>query len=174
MSIVSDYTFFNISRIGNDVTDHSQRSLQNVNYSNYMLSNYYSNNDAFIDFATETPTMNAAQNGGSSVGAAKIDADSQLHIKNDQGRPGGKIQLSERMFLTIPYLGRGSCDPTLEAKLQQGDVVSGKKSVSTISENTYIDYYTYPMMDDLRNTVTNPNNLIEENAGWTRGGKSAR
>jgi len=22
--------------------------------------------------------------------------------------------------------------------------------------------------------VTNPNNLIEENAGWTRGGKSAR
>jgi hypothetical protein len=149
MSIVSDYTFFNISRIGNDATDNSQRTIQNTNYSNYMLSNYYGNNDSFIAFASETPTMNVnGINGGSSVGATKIDGDSQLHIQNEQGRVGGKIQLSERLFATVPYLGRGSCDPILEAQLQQGDVVSGKKSVSTISEMSYMDYAAqYPFID---------------------------
>lgn len=177
MSIVSDYTFFNISRIGNDATDYSQRTIQNTNYSNYMLSNFYGNGDSFIAFAAETPTMNVVGvNGGSSVGGAKIDDDSQLHLQNEQGRTGGKIQLSERLFATVPYLGRGSCDPTLESKLLQGDIVSGKKSVSTISETTYVDYYNYPLIEDLRNSVTNPNHLIEEAAmnGWVRGGATAR
>lgn len=177
MSLVSDYTFFNISRIGNDATDFSQRTLQNTSYSNYMLSNYYANNDSFIAFSSQIPTMNSVGiNGGSSVGAAKIDDDSQLLIKKEQARPVEKIQLQERMFLTVPYLGRGSCDPTLESQLLQGDIVSGKKSVSTISENTYIDYNSYPLMDEIRQSATNPKYLIQESAmnGWVRGGVSSR
>lgn len=177
MSIVSDYTFFNLSRINNDFTDLSQKNVQNVQYSNYTLSNYYSNNDAFLNFALDTPTMNAtAINGGSSVGPVKVDSETDLKLKNDQGRVGGKIQLFERLFLTVPYLGRGSCDPDMESMMQQGEVISGKKSVSTISETTYMDYYNYPMHNDIRNTVTNPQNLIEESAmnGWVRGGASAR
>lgn len=177
MSLVSDYTFNNISRIGSDYTDYSQSNIQNVTYSNYMLSNYFATNNSYVHFATNQPTVNySGVNGGSSVGAANIDVDSQLMINVEQARPSEKIQLSERPFLTVPYLGRGSCDPVLESNLLQGDVVSSKKSVSTISETTYIDYKNYPMMESLRDTVTNPNYIIQESAmsGWTRGGSSSR
>jgi hypothetical protein len=178
MSLVSDYTFNNISRIGSDYTDYSQSNIQNTAYTNYMLSNYFpTNNTSYVQFAINQPTVNySGVNGGSSVGAVNIDIDSHLMLKNEQERPLEKIQLSERPFLTVPYLGRGSCDPVVESKLLQGDVVSGKKSVSTISETTYIDYKNYPMMESIRETITNPNYLVQENAidGWTRGGSSSR
>lgn len=178
MSLVSDYTFNNISRIGSDYTDYSQSNIQNTAYANYMLSNYFSTDtNSYVHFAVNQPTVNySGVNGGSSVGGVNIDIDSQLMIKKEQERPSEKIQLSERPFLTVPYLGRGSCDPVLESNLLQGDVVSGKKSVSTISETTYVDYKNYPMMDSLRDTITNPNYIIQENAmsGWTRGGSSSR
>lgn len=178
MSFVSDYTFNNISRIGSDYTDYSQTNIQNTAYTNYMLSNYFStDNNSYVHFATNQPTINySGVNGGSSVGSVNIDIDSQLMLKNEQERPLEKIQLFERPFLTVPYLGRGSCDPVVESNLLQGDVVSNKKSISTISETTYIDYKNYPMMDALKDTVTNPNYIIQENAmdGWTRGGSSSR
>lgn len=178
MSLISDYTFNNISRIGNDYTDYSQTNIQNTTHANYILANYFDNNNkSYINFATNQPTVNySGINGGSSVGSANIDIDSHLLLKKEQERPTDKIQLSERPFLTIPYLGRGSCDPVLESNLLQGDIVSGKKSVSTISESTYIDYKNYPMMDNLKNTITNPKYLIQENEinGWTRGGSSTR
>jgi hypothetical protein len=87
-----------------------------------------------------------------------------------EGSPN-RIQLSERPFLTIPYLGRGSCDPVLESNLLQGDSMSSRKSISTISETNYMDYENYPMMDSLKQSVGSG---IEENAGWVRGGTPAR
>ena len=36
-----NFTFDNMSRIGNDNCDMSQRNIQNGNYSNYMLLLYY-------------------------------------------------------------------------------------------------------------------------------------
>jgi hypothetical protein len=170
-----DYTFNNIGRIGNDATDNSQKNLQNTTFANYMLSNYSSNNQSYMQFALNQPTVNyEGINGGSSVGSSNIDMDSQLLYKSIQEGSPNKIQLSERPFLTVPYLGRGSCDPTIESQLLQGDSVSSRKSVSTISETTYMDYDNYPMMDSLKNTITNPKYMIEESAGWVRGGTPAR
>ena len=40
--------------------------------------------------------------------------------------------------MTVPYLGRGSCDPTIESQLLQGETVRGKKSVSTVMELSLI------------------------------------
>jgi hypothetical protein len=177
MSIISEYSFYNMSRIGNDSTDFSQRNVQNTQYSNYILSNHFSNNNSFVNFATQHPNVNySGVNGGSSVGSSNIDTDSYLLLNKDSLQSSDIIQLNQRPYLTIPYLGRGSCDPVLESQLLQGDVVSGKKSVSTISETSYIDYNSYPMMDSLRDTVTNPKYSVEESAmnGWTRGGSSSR
>jgi len=91
-------------------------------------------------------------------------------------RPLEKLNLNQRPFVTVPYLGKGYGDPTLEAQLQQGQIVSDKKSVSTVSEMSYMDYSSYPMMDDLKNRIGNPSYSIEESAmdGWVRGGTSAR
>lgn len=178
MSLISDYTFNNIGRIGNDFTDYSQSNIQNTTQANYMLSNFNNNNNnQYIQFALNQPTVNyKGINGGSSVGSSNIDIDSHLLIKKEQGRSSEKIQLFERPFLTIPYLGRGSCDSVVESNLLQGDMISSKKSISTISETTYIDYKNYPMMDEIKDTVTNPKYIIQESVlnGWTRGGSSSK
>lgn len=177
MSLIRDYTFNNIGRIGNDFTDYSQSNIQNTTQANYMLSNFNNNTEQHVQFALNQPTVNYnGINGGSSVGSSNIDVDSHLLIKKDQGRNFERIQLFERPFLTVPYLGRGSCDPVVESNLLQGDMISSKKSVSTISETTYIDYKNYPMMDEIKSTITNPKYIIQENAlnGWTRGGVSSK
>ena len=41
---------------------------------------------------------------------------------------------------------------------------------------SYMNYSTYPMMDDLKSRIGNPAYSVEEAAldGWVRGGSSAR
>jgi hypothetical protein len=136
---------------------------------NHRLTNLNQNSGDYVQFALTQPTLNySGINGGSSVGAANIDTDSNLIINSDPYRSLEKIQLYPRSYLTVPYLGRGSCDPTLESQLIQGETVSSRKSVSTISETNYMDYSTYPIMGKLPET--------EEVAlnGWSRGGTASR
>ena len=176
MSLVSDYAFNNMVRIGQDNTDYSQRSLQNIQYSNYILTNNFPDTN-YVQFATSQPDVfYSGTHNGPGLAGSIVDVDSKLMIGTEQQRPGGKIQLIQRPYLTIPYLGRGSCDPVLESQLLQGDVVSGKKSVTTISETSYINHSNYPLINTLRESVTNPKFSVEEVAmdGWIRGGSSSR
>jgi hypothetical protein len=56
----SSYTFYNMGRIGADVTDQTQTNLFNSRSADYMLSNYFSQNlsDNHVNFATSQPTVN--------------------------------------------------------------------------------------------------------------------
>jgi len=172
---VNDYSFYNMGRIGNDTTDFSQQTLQNTEYANYALSNYFRDNDSkAFSFSLNQPNVFFnGSNGGSSVGSNQIDLDSILHLSS---QPSEVSQLSERLFATVPYMGRGSCDPDIETRLMQGDGFMPKKSVNTVSENEYVDYTNYPMLDALKNKVTNPAFMVEESAmnGWVRGGQQSR
>lgn len=177
MSLMSNYTFNNNDRIGLDITDRTQRTLQNTRFGNYSLANFYneSTSDSHVKFATNQPSMNFnAVNGGSSVSAGVIDVESLLHIKNEQERSLEKLQLMQRPFLTVPYLGRGSCDPALESQLQQGEIVSDKKSVSTIMDKSFMNYSLYPTDDKMQDHVKNA--AVEDSAlnGWVRGGAATR
>jgi hypothetical protein len=82
----------------------------------------------------------------------------------------------ERPYLTVPYLGRGKCDPILESQIQQGDFANNKKSINPSSEVCYSAYYNTPMLPSLKATINNPANLIEDSAaeGWIRGGLPSR
>ena len=78
--------------------------------------------------------------------------------------------------MTVPYLGRGSAETNLESRLQQGENIYEKKSVSTVMDKSFMPYMTlYPTQgqEDQRN---DPKYKIEESAldGWTRGGASTR
>ena len=61
-------------------------------------------------------------------------------------------------------------------QLKQGDVITNKKSVSTISEQSFINNQMYPLMDSIKETITNPKYLVQEAAldGWTIGGSANR
>jgi hypothetical protein len=114
--------------------------------------------------------------GGTGLDGTVVDDESQLWLKVGQQRPIDKLQLMQRTFLTVPYLGRGSCDPTIESQLIQGETVRGKKSVSTIMEKSFIDPRTYPLEKGLVERVQDGSHVIQELAmdGWVRGGSNTR
>ena len=175
----SSYTFNNMGKLGSDVTDQSQKTVYNTRFTNYTLSNYFSEiaSDSHVRFAINQPTLNftgMAHGRGLSSGA--VDVDINLLMKTEQERALEKLQLFERPFLTVPYLGRGSADPTLESQLLQGEVVSDKKSTSTIMEKSFAPYSLYPMDTKMEDFVKDPKNTVQEAAldGWTRGGAATR
>jgi hypothetical protein len=179
MANISSYMFNNTDRLTNDVTDQSQRTLYNTRFANYTLSSYFTDkiSDSYVNFALVNPTMN--YNGtahGVGLGGSIVDADSLLLLKKEQERPFEKLQLMERPFLTVPYLGRGSTDPTLESQLLQGELVSEKKSVSTIMDKSFAKYALYPTDSKMEERVNNAANNVEEAAlsGWVRGGMATR
>jgi len=179
MSLTSNYNFDNLGRIGNDSTDSTQQNVSNIKFANYMLSNFYNEvlSGSHVDFAIQQPNiMFSGTTHGSGLNGNVIDIDSNLLINTRNERPLEKLQLMERPFITVPYLGRGSCDPSIESQLQQGEIVSDKKSVSTVTENSFIGYTIFPSDEKMVERANNPSNMVEEAAfnGWVRGGAASR
>lgn len=179
MASLSPYTFNNTARIGADSVDQTQRTVANTQYANHMLTDYFSStlSDQHVQFAIQQPTMNF--NGlanGNGIYNASVDKESMLKLKPTEERSLEKLQLFSRPFITVPYLGRGSCDPALESQLQQGEPVTEKKSVSTIMEKSFGPYSLYPTDSKMENQVKDASHTVEEAAmdGWVRGGMSTR
>jgi hypothetical protein len=166
---MTDFLFNAMGRIGVDST---QRNLSNTRYAEYTLDGVQ-NGDSYVQFATSAPTINFRGTVGGGLPGSAVDFDSLLMIKAEQQRAFEKLQLVQRPFATVPYLGRGAIDPALESQLRQGEAASERKSVSTNSETTHVEY---PIMDSVKDRVTNPNYSIEEAAldGWVRGGQASR
>jgi hypothetical protein len=179
MSFVSDYNFNVAGRVGYDLTDNTQQNAQNSRYSTYNTSTFFGDRitDSHLMFVTSQPTMNVhATVLGKGIGGSKIDDDSRLLIQSTQERALEKLQLFQRPFATVPYLGRGSCDPVLESQLLQGENVSDKKSASTIMDKSFLGYTMHPADSQMEERVTNTKNTVEESAlnGWIRGGAPTR
>lgn len=175
MSTVSNYSFYNMARIENDNTTQTQQTLQNDRYADYTTTNYFSQKptDNQIQFATQQPAVVPTGVTGAGISGEKVEGESNLLLETENERNLGRLNLMQRQFLTVPYLGRGSCDPTLESQLFQGESVRGKKSVSTVMEKNFFPLDQYPMEAEKK---ANAGNTVEELAldGWSRGGKSSR
>lgn len=179
MANISNYTFENMSRIGNDPCYLDQNSIQNVSACNYLLQNYFANDCTMknpINLATSQPCV--FYNGPSSVGSGGcvVDQSSQLLIGSVQTHPRCRIDLYQRPFATVPFLGRGSVCPVLEAQIQQGELLTNKKSVNKNAEKSYIKYQNTPLLPSVKDRVTNPAYCVEGVAseGWIRGGVPSR
>ena len=176
---VQNYTFYNVDRIEDDASCETQRTMQNTRYANYTTSNYFSEfpSDTQIQFATSQPAiMPNGTFGGSGVGAANIETESILTLNTEQERSLGRLSLLQRPFTTVPFLGRGSCDPSLESRLMQGETVTDKKSVSTVMSQSFMGFTLYPTSSKMEDQVKNTKNTVEESAmdGWIRGGAATR
>ena len=180
MASVYNYTFDSLTRLGDDQCYVSERTKQNTHFGSYNTTNYFDQNCGLekpLNFATSMP--NVFVNGGfgnSGAGGCNINSDSKLKIGTIQTNPKCKISLLTRPFVTVPYLGRGPCNPILESQVQQGDQITNKKSCNTTTEQSHINYRHYPLVDSLKATVTNPHNLVEGIAadGWIQGGLPTR
>jgi len=179
MANVSSYTFDNMSRIGNDNCCIDQNTIQNSGYSNYMLQNYFASDCSMkkpIELATTQPGI--FYTGGHNIGAGgcNINASSELQIGTIQTHPRCRIDLFQRPFATVPYLGRGSVNPVIEAQIQQGETNINKRSINNLSEKSYIKYHQTPLLPSIQEKITNPANSVEGVAseGWIRGGVPSR
>ena len=173
---MSDYSFYNMARIGAEEVDNSQRNLSNTRFSGYMLSNYFAEPSmgSHVDFATQQPLMSFSNRSGAGLSGHLVDTDSLLTIKRENARSLEKLSLNQRPFLTVPFLGRGSCDPLLEAQMMQGENSRDKKSVSTIMTKNFMEHTMYPVDDEMGKKLGD--GAIQEAAldGWIRGGVLTR
>jgi hypothetical protein len=179
MANVSSYTFDKMSRIGNDPCCVDQTTIQNVASCNYTLQNYFASDCSMknpIALATTQPGI--MYNGGfnSGAGGCNIDASSKLLIGTIQTHPRCRIDLFQRPFATVPFLGRGAVNPVVESQIQQGEQIVNKRSVNDISEKSYIKYHHTPLLPAIKDKVTNPVHSVEGVAseGWVRGGVPSR
>ena len=176
MASVYNYTFENSSRIGNDVCGISEREMQNQNFGTYPLQSFFLKNCGMrkpISFATNQPNVffNGSHGG---LGGCTIDKDSNLKLGSIQTNPKCRINLQQRQFLTVPFLGRGPSRPVEETQLLQGGYTGDKKSCKTLMEKTHKT--NQDLVPSLKATIQNPANICESTAadGWIRGGLPSR
>ncbi len=179
MANVYSYTFDTPSRIGLDQCNLSQTDIQNVASCNYQTQNFFAADCSMknpISLATTQPGI--MYNGGFNTGAGgcNIDTSSKLQIGTIQTHPRCRIDLFHRPFVTVPYLGRGSVNPVMEAQIQQGEQIVNKRSVNNLSEKSYIRYHQTPLLPAVQESFNNPATKIENDAsdGWIRGGVPSR
>lgn len=179
MANVSPYTFNNMSRIGLDQCYQSQTEIQNITSGNYTTQNYFASDCSMknpIDLATSQPGI--TYNGGYNIaaGGCNIMDSSKLLIGTIQTHPKCHIDLFQRPFATVPYLGRGSVNPIVESQMLQGEQITNKRSVNTLSEKSYIKYHQTPLLPAVQEQINNSSNKIESDAtdGWIRGGVPSR
>ena len=178
MSTVSNFMFNGMSRSGNDSCSLSQQSIQSAKSSDYMLASFSAGApmSGVLAKATSQPSVNIK--GCNTVGfnGHNVDEYSKLIKGDNESRPQGRISLNQRLFATVPYLGRGCCNTDMESQLQQGDMSQNKKSANPLMEKSFSSRKNYPLLPSLEATVQNPANLVEGVAaeGWIRGGASSR
>ena len=177
MANVSGYTFQNMSRIGLDDCNKSQTDIQIVASCNYTTQNYFASDCTMKNaksLATSQPGI--MYNGGynSGAGGCNIDDSSKLQIGSIQTHPRCHIDLFQRPFATVPYLGRGSVNPIMESQIQQGESLTNKRSVNNLSEKSYIKYHQTPLLPAVQEKIKNSSIESDASQGWIRGGVPSR
>lgn len=179
MAHVSDFAFNNISRIGDDSCSQDINSIENSQACSYLLQNYFAQDCTMSkakQLAVTQPCINYSGTMGSDICGSNIDDSSRLLIGTIQTHPRCRIDLFQRPFATVPYLGRGSVDSIVESQIQQGESITNKRSITRLTEKSHLKYRTTPMLPEIKQNIQNPNNLIEDSAsqGWIRGGVPSR
>jgi hypothetical protein len=174
-----NYTFDNLSRIGNDSCCIDQNTIQNNESANYLLQNYFSKDCTMKQtkaLATNQPGINYSGGRGLAAGGCNVQESSRLLLGAIQTHPRCRIDLFQRPFATVPFLGRGSVDPALESQIQQGESITNKRSITKLSEQCYSKYLNTPMIPNLKQSIQDPSHLVEGIAaeGWIRGGVPSR
>ena len=177
MANIYSYTFDSPSRIGLDDCNKSQTDIQNVASCNYTTQNYFASDCTMKNaksLATSQPGI--MYNGGynSGAGGCNIDDSSKLQIGSIQTHPRCHIDLFQRPFATVPYLGRGSVNPIMESQIQQGEQIVNKKSTSNLSEKSFIKYHQTPLLPAVQEKIKNSSIESDASQGWIRGGVPSR
>ena len=167
------------SRMITDQCGYTLKNKESMEACNYRLTNFYTKNcnmTNIIDFATAQPSIFYKGGHQTGMNGCNIKENSELLIGGVQTHPKCRISLQSRPFLTVPYLGKGPGYCEVDPKLLHSIQDNHKKSVQCSREKSYIPYVHYPLLEPIKQNITNPKHLVDEDAssGWIRGGISTR
>ena len=166
MGSVNDFKLNNMSRLGQDMCHMSQSDLQNSKSNNYLITNHFigdTNMQKSIAFATNYPNMNYSGGHQVAAGGTNIDDSSKLLVEQKPTNEPGRVNLVERPFLTVPYIGRGKVNADEESKILQGEHYTNRKSTNLVSEVSFMPYLNTPLLSSIERGIANPANLVEDN-----------
>jgi hypothetical protein len=165
---------FNASaRIGGDVVDLSQQTIQNSRILSFSTTNYFSNpsNSDRIAFMADSGLIGSGRVFGNGLGSTEVETETNLFWRTKMDRESEDLMLKQRSILTVPYLGKGSVNTDYETSLQRGEYLRDKKTGQPIGSTAALrmpEYYP----------IQRPLSGIEEDnialAGWQRGGVTSR
>ena len=174
MENIESYTFNNLARIKEDKSYVSKKDSDNINYSDYTTINFHDSMNDVENVALSQPNINISGVYGPDGNESHvIDSDSYLK-KSELTNLNNKINLQQRPFLTVPYLGKGYCEINVESKLRKGPFTNLPNSCNSITEKTSNNIV--PMVDSVKHSISNPKYLVEGVAdpNWVRGGIMTR
>ena len=96
-----------------------------------------------INLATSQPGVFYSGSSQMAIGGCNVDDNTKLLFKTTQPDLACRLNLNERPYKAVPFMGRGPVCSDTESQLQQGDTISSKKSVGTISDQSYLNYSNY-------------------------------
>ena len=170
--------FNNISRIGMDNCDITNKEIENKETINYLLQNFsgYSNFSKARNLANGQPNIFLSGSLGGGINSSVIDDNSKLQIPNNYKR-SDQGECFSRLFSTTPYLGKGPYDVNTENELNLSNPLNlNRKTNNSNTEVSHDSIVYYPLIPSIESTINNPNNLVEGVAydGWVRGGIPSR
>jgi hypothetical protein len=174
MAYVSPFTFENMTRAGNDSAYLDQTSIQNTESCNYLLQNYLADDCSMKTtraLATSQPSV-FYSGGHGGAGGCTVDDSSKLLIGSEQSIHKNRTDLFQRPYVTVPFLGRGSVCPILEAQMKQGEMSTNKRTVTNISEINYNQYTSTPLISSVKQSIDNHGQILPNNE--IRGGVTTR
>ena len=176
MSVINRL-FDNLSRIGNDPCDLTNRNKENIAAANWMLENFNTTSsvNSAMNLAMSQPNLLPQGSPQGGINSDYIDTNSVLQFGQGTNlRERGLYQ--QRLFGSIPYLGKGPSNTGVENVLRSGGFDLVKKSQDPSSEVSHIDRTYTPLLPSLQMQLTNPANSVEGVAhdGWIRGGLPSR
>jgi hypothetical protein len=154
-TVVSDYKFYGTSRIGLDSADTTRQAMDSTRAANYMLSNFFENDQKSTDWALAQPNVffNTPWN------SDKVDTDTYLKAKPQSESESSGNDPIQRPFLTVPYIGRGSVNVDLESSMRTGESLDGKQSAKLLSETNYMNLENFPLMPEWVRTSVEEDNF---------------
>jgi hypothetical protein len=172
-----DRIFDGITRIGTDACDLTNRNKENIAMADYMLENFSTLNtfNNALNLAINQPNILLQGSCKGGINSNYVDANNVLTFgQTTNMRERGLIQ--QRIFNSVPYLGKGPSNTSLENTLRISPNNLKLKSLDPSSEVTNYNLTYTPLIPSIEATVTNPANYIENIAdeNWIRGGIPCR
>ena len=166
------------TNLRSDACLEDERTLQSVNASDYMLSNFRACDCNLGEIqGRASDNYGVTIKDGYGISGCTVDGDSKLRVGDFKSRPKCSQLLFTRPYATVPYMGRGSGNADVESMLKSSKQVHGVGHVSTKEneERTFNNHMT-PLVKNLADNIQNPMNLVEEvnDPKWVHGGVPTR